>query len=123
MPSATRIEAGKLRHRVQLVQPTLVQDASGGIEEDQASIFATVWASIEALSGRELYAAQQKVSDVTHKITMRYMAGVTAKLNVRFGNREFQIQAVENPDERTKILNLLCLERDSSAREQGGSAI
>ena len=123
MPSATRIEAGKLRHRIQLVQPTLVQDASGGIEEDQASIFATVWASIEALAGRELYAAQQKVSDVTHKITIRYMTGITAKLNVRFGNREFQIQAVENPDERTKVLNLLCLERDSSAREQGGSAI
>lgn len=123
MASNTRIRAGELRHRIQLVKPTLVQDASGGIEEDQASVTATVWASVEALTGRELYAAQQKVSEVTHKITIRYMSGITAKLNVRFDNREFQIEAVQNPDERRKMLLLLCIERDSSAREQGGSAL
>jgi SPP1 family predicted phage head-tail adaptor len=123
MSSKTRIRAGDLRHRIQLVQPTLVQDKSGGVEEDQATIFATVWAQIEALTGRELYAAQQRVSQVSHQITLRYMPGITATLNVRFNNREFQILSVENPDERTKMLILLCLERDSSAREQGGSAI
>jgi len=121
--NSTRIRAGELRHRIQLVKPTLLQDASGGFEEDQANVVATVYAKIEALSGRELYAAQQKVSEVSHQITIRYMPGIDATLNIRFGGREFQIQYVENPDERTKMLILLCIERDSSAREQGGSAI
>jgi SPP1 family predicted phage head-tail adaptor len=122
MASQTRIAAGRLRHRILIVQPTLAQDASGGTQEDQANTFATVWASIEALSGRELYAAQQKVSQVTHKITIRWWPGVKANMNVQFEDREFQIESVENPDEQKKMLVLLCMERDSSARESAGSA-
>jgi SPP1 family predicted phage head-tail adaptor len=111
------LQAGKLRHRIQLMRQNLTQGTSGGTVVDDVSIFATVWASVEALTGRELYAAQQKVSEVSHKITMRWRGGITAAMNVWFDGREFQIQAVQNPDERHKLLILLCIERDSSARE------
>lgn len=112
------IAAGKLRHQIRITLPNLTEDSFGDSVNDDASLIATVWASIEALEGRELYAAQQRVSDVTHRITIRWMEGITARLNVLFGKRMFQIQAVLNPDEIEHKLVLLCIERDDSAREQ-----
>jgi SPP1 family predicted phage head-tail adaptor len=121
MPLNSRIYAGQLRQQIKIVDLTNSQDSFGGVAIDSATPFATVWAKVDPLSGRELYAAQQKVSEVTHRITIRWMPGITAKQNVWFGDRQFQIQAVENPEELNKILYLLCVERDRSAREQGGS--
>jgi SPP1 family predicted phage head-tail adaptor len=109
------LQAGKLRHRIDLVTLTLVQDTFGGTSILDSVLFATVWARIETLTGRELVAAQQKVSAVTHKVTVRYRPGIKSKMNVSFKGRRFQIEAIENPDERTKMLFLLCIERDESA--------
>jgi SPP1 family predicted phage head-tail adaptor len=118
---SSRIHAGRLRHQIQIVDLVLSQDSFGGSAIDNATPFATVWAEVLDLSGRELEAAQQKVSEVTHRITLRYIPGVKAKQNVWFDDRQFQIEDVQDPDQRKKILYLLCIERDSSSREQGGS--
>jgi SPP1 family predicted phage head-tail adaptor len=124
-----RIAAGKLRWQIQLLQPTLQQDSSGGVDPTATSIFATVYAAVEALAGRELYAAQQRVSEVTHKITIRYMPGVTATMVVSFPDpgtglpRLFLVGDVLNPDETPHLLYLYCIERDDSGRGgSGGSA-
>jgi len=117
----TTLQAGKLRHRIYIVRPNLTQDAAGGSQPDDDSILATVWASVEALTGRELFSAQQLVSEVTHKITIRWLDGIKSSMNVWFDGRQFQIQAIQNPDERHKLLILLCVERDDSALEQGES--
>ena len=115
------LEAGKLRHRITILRMNLTQDSFGGFQQGDNSVFAQdVPAAIETLSGRELYAAQQKVSEVTHKITIRWQPGIKAKMNVLWFdedfNRFFQIQAVENPDGVHVRLELLCIERNDSAR-------
>jgi len=122
MPPNTTLQAGKLRHSVQLVSPDAEQDTAGGWTIDQTSVFATVWASVEALSGRELYAAQQQVSEVTHKITIRWLTGVLSSMFVIFDGHFYQIMAVLNPDGRHKLLVLLCKERDLSALEGGATS-
>lgn len=122
MPSA-RISAGQLRHHIRISEPTNSEDANGYINAGAQSPIATVWGRIEALTGRELYAAQQKVAQVTHRITIRYMPGLTSNMNVWFDDpgtglvRQFQIEAIENPDEIPHALFLLCLERDDATRE------
>jgi SPP1 family predicted phage head-tail adaptor len=121
MPLNSRISAGQLRHQIKIVDLTNSQDSFGGVAIDSATPFATVWAAVESLSGRDLYTAQQKNSQVTHRITMRWMDGVFARQNVWYGDRQFQIEYVENVKELNKILYLFCVERDDSAREQGGS--
>lgn len=123
MSTRTRIKSGEFRHRIIIVKPTLAQDTAGGWQIDSENTVATVWAKIEALTGRELQAAQQKVSEVTHKITIRWFPGIVASMNIWFAKRQFQIQDVQNPDEVHKMLELLCLERDSSKNETAGSAI
>jgi SPP1 family predicted phage head-tail adaptor len=113
----TQLRAGLLRHQIRIAVPNWTPDSWGDNQIDSASVLGSVWASVEALSGRELFAAQQRVSNVTHVVTIRYMDGLKASMNVWFGARQFQIQAIENPDEQTKMLRLLCIERDDSANE------
>lgn len=43
--------------------------------------------------------------------------GVTAAMQVWFGDRQFQITSVENPDERTKMLCLMCVEINDSRQQ------
>src|SRR5579862_9742227 len=114
------LKAGSLRHFITILQPSLAQDAAGGWQDGQGNILAqNVPASIETLSGRELYSAQQKVSEVTHRITIRWQPQISAGMTISwFDDRQrfFQIQSVENPDGRPIKLDLLCVERDDSAR-------
>lgn len=120
MPTDTRIRAGELRHRINILRPNSTQDTFGGTQIGDDSIFsADVPAKIETLTGRELLQAQQKVSEVTHRITIRWQPGIVALMNVGWfdeRDRFFQIQDIFNPDGQHKKLELLCIERDDSAR-------
>jgi SPP1 family predicted phage head-tail adaptor len=78
--------------------------------------FASTWASIRAMTGRDLEKAQQVVAEVTHKVVIRYMPGVLAKMLVQLPDgRIFLIQAIMDPDERKVELWLLCKERNDGA--------
>jgi len=112
MPFVPRLESGKLRHRIDILNAVTGQDSMGGQTAGAGSTFATVWASVEALSAREIFAAQQITAQVSHKVTIRWLDGVKAKMAVSFDGRAFDIVGVQNPDGRHKMLILLCLERN-----------
>ena len=65
--------AGRLRHKIDLVQLTQVQDSTGGVSLSNVVVYANVWASIEALNGQETLAAGQELSTVSHQIVIRYI--------------------------------------------------
>ena len=71
------MQAGKLRHRVVVETNTRTQDAQGQPVASWATA-ATVWASIEPLSGAERLQGAEVESTVTHRITMRYLENSTA---------------------------------------------
>jgi SPP1 family predicted phage head-tail adaptor len=113
------VQAGKLRQVVNILSHdgTAANDL-GGLS-GWTTFASNVRCSITALQGRELYKAQQMVGEVTHQIKMRWLAGVNSDMSMQFAgpdgteNRYFKIQSVSNPDERTKELHLLCIERDA----------
>jgi SPP1 family predicted phage head-tail adaptor len=116
------INAGELRHRIKIVQPTGVQDAMGGVSQDpsQWTPVRECWASIEAWNGSSQLATEQFVSTSSHWIVIRHPRGtvlITAKMLVWFNKRTFQIDAVLNPTEQTKLLVLVCTEVNSSSQE------
>ena len=98
----------------------LTQDSFGGWKVgDDSVLFDNVRADVATLTGRELEAAQQKVSQVTHMITIRWLPGILSKMNVGWFNerqRFFQIEYIENPRGLNKRLDLYCIERDDSTR-------
>ena len=109
------IDPGSLNKRVDIQSPGQAQDAFG---EAQASGWTTtysVWASIKAVTGKDIYAlGAGYTSQVTHKITIRY-PGVMLTNNQRvlYGTRVFIIQIVTDPDEGKAQLDMMCLEQNA----------
>lgn len=99
------MRAGALRHRLVFQTLAETKDAGGGPVETPATL-ATVWGSIAPLVGRELTNAQMINSEITHKIVIRYLSTVTAKGQVTFGTRVFQIFEVLNIDERNREMHI-----------------
>lgn len=104
------MRAGNLRHRVLIEQRQLAQDGRGDPVETWTA-FAEAWAAVEPLSGRERFAARQEGSEVTTRVRLRYLAGVTPEMRLSFAGRLYDIEAVIDPDERHRALVLLCVER------------
>ncbi len=184
-----QLQAGKLRHRIDIVKVSPVQDSTGGVNFSVGIVYANVWASVETLSGMETFGAQSMVSAVSHQIIIRYIAGapgyvigqtyaagqltkdingylqqvqapggiatitdndswnetegmytedgnpsigtftwlnlgpappytgVTSAMQIWFQGRQFQITSVFNPDERNKMLCLMCTEINDSRQQ------
>lgn len=100
---------GQLRHRITIQQKTRVQNEYGEEIADWVDV-ASVWASVNPISGREFFAAEAVNSEVTHKINMRYRSGITPDMRVKFKERYFQIIVVMNLQEKNVELQLLCKE-------------
>lgn len=106
------MDAGKLRHYVELQRRTTTLDRHG----DQVQEWATIgraWASIEQLSGREFMAATQAMSDITVRIRIRARLdlALTPKDRVRYGARTFDIRHIADWGDRGVEHQLLCVER------------
>jgi SPP1 family predicted phage head-tail adaptor len=120
-------QAGKLRHRVQIMKLNTTTDTAGGDPLSNVTLVREVWATIEALSGTEKFAAHEFTSQVSHSVYIRYQPDlrIDASMQVYFPDmlisptivRKFQIEAVLNPDERRKVLQLLCVEINDSLQQ------
>ena len=105
------MQAGKLRHLLTLQQATDVLNARGEAIPGWANV-TDLWGSIEPLSGREGFQAQQMYASATHRVRIRYRAGVVPKMRFLKGSREFEIDAVLNVDERNRELVCIATERN-----------
>ena len=99
------MKIGRLRHKIIIEKPTETTSDTGDVIQSWAD-FATVWAEVTPLKGREYWASKQTTSEITGKIRIRYLDGITPKMRVKFGSRIFNIEAVLNPDEK-KIETIL----------------
>lgn len=104
------MQSGKLRHRITIQQPTNTAGSMGQVTTTWSDL-ATVWASVEPLSGSERWRAQQVQPGVSHKVTLRYLAGVTPAMRVQHGTRYLNIDSVLNTEERNVELVLNCVEQ------------
>lgn len=103
------MKIGNLRHRVTIQQLTRTDDGAGGYTETWTAI-ATVWADVYPLKGQERYDAQQVKANLSHRVTIRYRAGVEPSMRLQYGARTLNIEAVIDPEERHRELILMCSE-------------
>jgi len=103
------MNAGKLRHRLTILSPSEEQGATGDVTTSWL-VVAVTWASIEPLSGREIMVAQQPVGEATHRVRMRYRAGIGHDYRLQFGERIFEIVSIGNIEERNAEYEILCRE-------------
>lgn len=96
------ISAGRMNERVALLSPTEVRSPSG-----EASIVfstaATVWASVEGMSSREILQAQQADVIATHRIMIRYRSDVTYEYRISWRGKTLEVASITDRQNRTAI--------------------
>jgi SPP1 family predicted phage head-tail adaptor len=103
------MKSGKLRHRI-TIQSKVVSRDTFGAETITWRTEKTVWASIEPISGKEYFLAQQVQSEVTHVIKIRYYEGLRTDWRMLFGSRIFDVKSVINFQEQNVEMILMCRE-------------
>lgn len=97
------MNAGDLRHRITIQQPTVAQD-SYGEPVPTWSTFATVWAAAEPATGREYWANQQVTSELSVRFRIRHRTGITPSMRVSWDSRLFDIEnIIPDPTNRREI--------------------
>jgi SPP1 family predicted phage head-tail adaptor len=103
------LDAGHLTERITIEQPATSQNAVG--ETVLAwSTFATVWANVQSLSGREAERYAEIVGFQGHKITIRALPGLSTAMRIIYRNRTLEIGAIQE-FERVWYLELICTEK------------
>lgn len=105
------MQAGKLRHRIQLQQQVQEQDPETGavvlVWQDWPTLGKKLFASIEPLSARDFIAAQALQSQVTARIVIRYRAGVLPTMRALHLGKVYNIHGVlPDPDSGIEYLTL-----------------
>lgn len=108
MPSHLRRGSGALRHRV-TIQERVANETNGADAPYYRSI-QSVYASVEPLSGRELFNAQQVQAQTTHLVRVRANSEVQPKRRFLFGDRKLNIDSVANNEERGVYMDCMCSE-------------
>ena len=111
------IPVGALRHKIDIQQQTGAKDALGGLQNAWTTTYSTLGA-IATVSMREVWQTAQFVQQVTHRITLRWPGQsivITGGMRVRYAGRVFQVQSVENVQERHRLVHLLCQEINGDA--------
>lgn len=103
------LPVGALRARLILEVPSETPDGVGGVLRGFAPA-ATLWARIETLRGQEAFAAASLGQTLTHRVTLRFHAGLDASMRLRLGARLFAIRAIIDAEERRRVLACLCEE-------------
>jgi SPP1 family predicted phage head-tail adaptor len=106
---APAIKIGQLRHRVAIQHVTETRDDDGSVVQ----VWATLChprAEIVPLNGSEDFVAQGLSASIIHRITIRFREGITPKMKIVWGDREFEIVTARNLDERGRWLVMNCEE-------------
>ncbi len=99
-------------------QPT--DPNSDGSKPDSVLFVAGVYAQIEGLwaTTQAVKLGQQVVTEVTHRVTIRYMPGLRSRMFILYNDpdtpnpRRFDIDKIIDPDEKKVELRLNCIERN-----------
>ena len=91
------MKIGKLRHRITFEKPVKVDDGYQGFTVTWHPV-CVVWASVEALGGREYFYAHQIKAEVTHRVTIRYNSKISTEMRINHGGKILMIESIIEKD-------------------------
>jgi SPP1 family predicted phage head-tail adaptor len=102
------LDPGKLRERVTVQRATETRNRLGEATQTWSE-YAERWASVEGLSSREVLQSGQQQTEVTHRVRMRYLDGMTQNMRLLWRGRVLEISSLLEHANRTEH-ELLCTE-------------
>lgn len=103
------MDAGLLRERITILQATEKRSRLDEVLLEYSTTFATVWASVQGVSAREYLLAGQQQVEISHRIKMRYLDGLTQQMRVMWRGRTLEIISVLEQENRS-VHELICQE-------------
>lgn len=97
------VDPGSLRSELSLQGCTTTPDGLGGHGETWNET-ATVFAKVEPVSATSVFGPDQTVETVTHRVTLRWRAGVAAGMRFVRHGRILAIVTVHDPDDTGRYL-------------------
>jgi SPP1 family predicted phage head-tail adaptor len=102
------IDPGKLRERI------TVQIASGTTNALGETVLTwgnstAVWASVEGVTARELLLAGQQQTEISHRVRLRFLTGLSSQHRISWRGRTLEIISILEHENRS-IHELICQE-------------
>lgn len=99
----------KYNKRITFQKKVKLQDGEGSWVTDWVD-HETVWARIKHLRGKEIIEAGAGAVKITSRIYIRYREGITDSMRIKFGDRYFNIEFLNNFEERNIEYEILANE-------------
>lgn len=103
------IDPGRLRERVTIQNATETRNAMGETTQTWGT-FAERWASVQGISAREFLLSGQQQTEISHRVRLRYVDGLTSTMRVLWRGRVLEIASALEHNNRSEH-ELLCTER------------
>lgn len=103
------MDAGELRERVTVLQATESRSRLDEVVMSYDTTFATVWASVQGVSAREYLLAGQQQVEISHRVRMRYLTGLSPQMRLSWRGRTLEIISILEHNNRS-IHELICQE-------------
>ena len=103
------LDAGDLWARVTIQKPTQSRNDVGETTLAWAD-YATVWANVQSLGGREAQRYAETIGLSTHKVRVRFITGLTSTMRVIYNDRTLEIGQI-NELERRWYQEIICTEK------------
>ena len=103
------INIGKLNKRITFLAYNEVDDELGQKTQD-LKVVKTVWGSLYPTRGYEYYEAQKLRAKTTFKVYVRYIPDITNDNYIKYKDKFYAIESVNNVDMENKILEIYATE-------------
>jgi len=101
---------GDLNKRIDIQAQTRTPDGLGGFTVVYATVASQIAAAIWPVSASETIQAAMTTMTITHRIRIRYRAGLRASYRVSWGGKYFNIVSIINPNMSNRWLDILVKE-------------
>ena len=104
------MRAGRLKHPVTIQRFISTVNDFGETIEEWSDLYTTR-AEIKPISAKEIFASDRPITEMTHKITIRYREELKPTDRIKFNNRYFNITSIANYNEQNQVLEILTKEQ------------
>ena len=111
------VDAGKLRHRLILLESESEQDSDTGEMTQTWVELATVWGAFEPYSTKERLAAASVQDETSVRAIIRYRDDVRAEMRISFRQKLYEIVGPPLPDQNSGLEHLTLMLQEIEGEE------